>query len=114
MEESYISKPLAIKVIATPVFTLTGVKCRYALLDMAYGEWLVYRDNHPQYYINLFDAEYEGIRDKVGNNAERYIKERLKNSNERLSLKPNIVGLKVGKEQQTSITVERLPIHLIE
>ena len=102
------------KVTATPVLTLTGIKQRYCLMDMAYGEWLIYRAGQPLYYINIFDEAYEGLRANIGDNAERYLQNKLRNSSEDLSLKQNVVGLEIGKTREVNITVEKLPLQLLK
>jgi len=114
MEHLHSDKFITIKVAATPVLTFAGIRMRYNLLDMAYGEWLIYKDKQPCYYINIFDLAYKELKNKISGNIENYLKNWLRTNYPDLSLNPNIIGLNVSATQNIEITVEKMTLHFLK
>jgi len=98
-----------IKLKVTPIYTLTGVKYLYTLKDMAYGEWLIYQENKPRYYFNLFDKEYSFDKNQTGKSIEKFLETKLDILNVNLTIKQNIFGIKGSRTFETWQTIERLP-----
>jgi hypothetical protein len=98
----------------TSVYTFTGVKHLYKLPDMAYGEWLIFKDDKPYFYFNIFDEDYIAIKDKAGDNVERYLEDRLRMVEGGLTLKQRIFGLRGVQVSDEWITIEKLPKNLLD
>jgi hypothetical protein len=99
-----------IKLFVTKVYTLTGKKYLYALGDMAYGEWLVYKNNKPRYYLNVFEDNNENLIKEGQSNLQSYIENKLKLIDEDLSLKPNITGIRSAHTYVEWFDLERLKL----
>jgi len=94
------------------VLTLSGKKSFYRLPDSAYGEWIIFENKLPKYYLNVFDEDYheflrtfEKIKDK-----DEYLEEIIKKINQSLSIRNSISGIRFfGKPKVLSFTLEKLP-----
>jgi len=93
------------------VYTLTGVKYRYKLSDFAYGEWLIYKNNQPVYYFNIFDQEYAHLTEIIKANEQGFLIGSLKRQG--LNLKQNIFGIASIKSYLKSINLEKLPASIL-
>ena len=117
MEQSYTKENIELKLLVTPVLTLTGRKYSYRLLDSAYGEWLVFEDNAPKYYLNIFDVDYGAIKKiTVDSNSDvtDFLQCKFSSGASRLKLTDDIFGIKLnGKSFIKSVSIEKLPISLI-
>lgn len=94
-----------VAVITEKIYTITGVKKHYGLGDMAYGEWLVYKNNKPCFYMNSFDDYYKEIKkDHLG---LPFLEKKLKARG--LTLNTNYWGMRSGKLEDEIITLPLLP-----
>ena len=112
-QHSLNNNSVNLKLWVTLIYTISGVKSRYRLGDMAYGEWLIFKESKPAYYLNIFDDNYTPLREKAGDDVQSYLRNRLLSSGEDLTLTSNIIGLRIGKELEEWVTVEWLPIAFV-
>jgi len=105
-------KKVKIKLLVIPLITLGGKKYRYLLGDMAYGEWLVYKNNYPQYYLSILETNHERFGTALSPDLEAIITSKLKLIDDKLKLKQNIIGLKIGKSYTKWFELEKLPSEL--
>jgi hypothetical protein len=106
--------PIRVRLEVIRVYTLTGIKNIYKLGDMAYGEWLIFKDKKPYYYFNIFDKEYEHFNNTIKTNVEEYLKTKFKKQGGNLSFGPNILGLQSSKIHDEWFDLETLPVALLE
>lgn len=106
---------VVIPLFAIPVTTL-GFKKRllYRLSDMAYGEWLIFQNDIPKYYLNIFDKIYEGVTflaDEDGSSFENRLEKLFKERNLNLSLSPSFKWMLVHESKQKVIDfhIEKYP-----
>jgi hypothetical protein len=97
-----------IKLFVTAVYTLTGKKYLYALGDMAYGEWLIYKNNKPRYYLNVFEDNNKHLIDEGKNQLQSYIEGKLKLIDGALSLNTHIVGIRSSHTDVEWCDLEKL------
>lgn len=93
----------------TSVYTLGGVKYLYRLSDMAYGEWLIYKNGYPTFYFNVFDEDYKDIKANIGNDIEEYLRLKLSLKGKEWSLEQKLVGIISFKSSVRRIDIEKLP-----
>jgi len=66
---------VTVSVRKTPL--LFSRKNLYRLSDFSYGEWILFENGVPRYYLYAFDEMYYGIREKFNPNVERYLKKKI-------------------------------------
>ena len=66
--DNLIEMPLRV----TPILTIFGkIQYKYKLSDFAYGEWIIFENEKPKYYLNLFDnSDYK--KDKVYSKSKNF------------------------------------------
>ena len=99
------------KLFVTTIYTLRGKRLSYSLGDMAYGQWLVFKDDHPHFYINIFEYKGDNMKFKETENLETYLEQKLKVIDSHLSLKQNIIGLRSSKTYSQWFKLEKLSIN---
>lgn len=113
MVKSHTKETVALNLLAIPVLTFFGIRISYRMLDSAYGEWLIYENNLPKYYLNIFDPEYASLRKNTldsGIDVVEYLKEKITPLNSRLMFSDNIIGIKFNNRASIkSISVEKIP-----
>jgi hypothetical protein len=101
-------KTVKIKLFVSSVLTLTGRKKKYILGDMAYGEYLIYKDNYPKYYMYALDAP--NIKEQAkGANIADYIESKLPMIEDGLTLKHRIYGIPLGELESEWLELKELP-----
>ena len=100
-----------IKLFATPVLTLTGKKTAYALGDMAYGEWIVFKDDYPCYYLNVLEGNQKSIENN--SDLESFITDRLPSVGADLSLKQSFTGVKLSSPQVEWLDLQKLTYDML-
>lgn len=104
-------KSIKIKLFVTLVLTITGLKKRFVLGDMAYGEYLVYKDGLPKYFLHVCDDPLIGQRAN-GKNIDEYIEPKLITIEEGLSFEHNISGIPVKELEPQWFELKQLPSSL--
>ena len=89
------------------VYTLSGIKYRYKLNDFTYGEWLIFKNNHPVYYFNVFDQDYEHFTEAIKADFNGFLIACLKRHG--LDLEQKILGITSIKSYSQLINLEKLP-----
>jgi hypothetical protein len=99
---------IVVKVRKTP--TLLG-RNRYRLSDFSYGEWIIFENGEPKYYLNIFDDRYSHIK---GRSVEAYLTEQFRKKGLKLSFKDNAFGLPIhSKSEVVDLPLERLPVSYV-
>jgi len=101
---------IEINLIVFDVLTLNGKKHRYRLSDTAYGEYLIFKDNQPEFYLNVFDDSPHLSSLPDASSIYRFIESRLKTINPALSLKQHLYGLRISKEYDKVFRLKKLDI----
>lgn len=96
---------IRIRLFVTPIYTFTGKKFLYSLSDMAYGEWIVFKNNYPRFYINAFEFKSD---DQVNKSVEGHLERCLKNKHPKLTLKQHLFGFKSRNLQLQWIELEQI------
>ncbi len=80
---------------------------------MAYGEYLIYEDNYPKYYLNAI--EVANITEQAkGANAAHYIELKLRVFEHGLTLQHRIYGIPLGKLEPEWLELKKLPDSVFE
>lgn len=119
MLQSPIKTIVEVSLSVIPVVTFLGKrKYLYQLSDSAYGEWLIYENHNPKYYLNIFDEEYVNIKNKITQtkiNVEDFLREKFNSTQPKLTIDNTILGIKLIRQTSIQkISLEKLPITLIE
>ncbi len=95
----------------SPIITIWGKrKLKYELSDFNYGEWVIFKDNFPKYYLNMFDKEYDSIRELPDFDIEN----RLKMHKGGLSIHQKLFGISLwNKSFIKSFNLEKLPTNIL-
>ncbi|OOQ61440.1 hypothetical protein [Mucilaginibacter pedocola] len=96
------------------VYTWTGRKHLYKLRDNSYGQWLVFKDGLPVYYLDVFDELYAGLEDSLRYGAFRYLEEKFKRSKDGYSMDANINGIWSSTINDKWFELEMLPLSFFE
>ena len=97
-----------------PVYTLSGKKTIYKLGDMAYGEWLIFKNGVPFYYFNIFDELYKDLKEPIRNDPYNFLKKNIDEHGEGLKLSQNIWGIWSSNIQDKWFDLEMLPLSFFE
>ena|SRR3569833_522241 len=104
---------MEIKLEDITVYTLTGKKHLYKLGDGAYGEWLIFKENIPVYYLNIFDDMYAMVDQSIKSDPWGYLEKRFKIGMEGYSLSQHIHGIWSSKVTFKQFEIEKLPISFL-
>lgn len=96
------------------VYTLTGKRHLYKLGDMAYGEWLIFKDNMPVFYLNIFDKMYENVAESIKKDPRGYLEKKIALEKSTYSLNQNIHGIWSSKVNIKWFELEQLPVSFFE
>ena len=104
------SNLLEILLLTTPILTIRGKRYKYELSDFTYGEWIIYEKNQPKYYLNIFESEYDELRDVLTKNKNLTLEIILENSKRHLTLSQSFLGIRFESQSfiQTFL-LEKLP-----
>lgn len=92
----------------------------HRLADTNYGEWLIYENDQPRYYLNLFDDIYEGVNRFLEDRADVSVASMLKRSlggrNLQLSLEEKFRPIVVleSKSELVTLELEKFPPYLFD
>lgn len=100
---------IKMKLFLTDVYTITGKKIRYSLGDMAYGEWLVFKNNYPVYFLNLLDFKGDVKKHIDQKNIQKSLERKLKKFDSEFTLKQHFIGIRSHKTSWQWVEVESLP-----
>jgi len=96
-----------------PIYTFSGIKKIKKLPDYSYGEWLIYQNNEPRYYFNIFDRKYSDIHHKISDNIEMFLVDKLKGK--KMSIRPKIIGIcDYSKVSCDWMELEKLPLNILD
>jgi hypothetical protein len=96
------------------VYTLTGKKHLYKLGDMSYGESLVFKDNLPVYYLDIFDKIYENIDESMKKDPYNYLNKKFRSEKTGYSMSQHIRGIWSSKINIKWFGLEKLPLTFFE
>src|SRR5688500_2418971 len=110
--ENLSPKKLTVKVRKTPM--LLSKRSQYRLSDFSYGEWILFENGEPKYYLNVHDEQYSQIRDKLKPDVETYLIEQFKKKRLSLSFKDGTLGIPLpSKSEIVEVSLEKLPLEYI-
>ena len=106
---------MKIAVKSIPIFTLLGKWAyRYKLSDFSYGEWVIFENNKPKFYLNIFDSEYDEVRLVFSKSKNYDLEKKLKSHNKGLSIYQKLLGITFLKKTFLQvIELEKLPKHIL-
>lgn len=82
----------------------------YLLSDLSYGEWLIFENSMPKYYLNIFDDTYKDIRrfleTKRATTVDLMVRKSLENTNQRIYLRQNYRVITALEFQSELVTFE--------
>jgi len=110
--DSYKVKDRYMKILLEDitVFTIAGKKHLYKLGDMTYGEWLIFKDNFPIYYLDISDELYKDIDESIKKDPYNYLKDKFKRGKEGFSLCQGIKGIWSSRVDDKLFDMEKLPV----
>lgn len=104
-----------------PVLTSSSERTYiHRLSDMAYGEWIIFEDNKPKYYLYIFDGLYKDVREYLQNHKDidvsTLLERSFKDKNLNLSLSETFRVSKIWESKETSaeFKLEKFPPHLFK
>jgi len=93
---------------------LLSKKNLYRMSDFSYGEWILFENGEPRYYLYVFDELYSGIRDQFNPNVETYLKKKFKEKGLTLSTREVRFGIPLSsKSQIVELSLEKLPLNFL-
>ena len=105
---------LEILVEMIPILSLFKNKYLIKLPDSAYGEWLIFKDNKPVFYLNIFDPQFEEIKNKIHSKeitVEKMIKSINESTHENYSVRFKYWGFLNYKGIKTKIiSIQKFPL----
>ncbi len=106
---------MKITVESIPIYTFLGKRTyRYKLSDFSYGEWLIFENNKPKFYFNIFDKEYHEVRLAFSNSKDFDLEKKLKSYNKGLSIYQKLIGITFLKKTFLQvIELEKLPKNVL-
>jgi len=99
-----------------PVYTLLGTKHVFALPDISYGEYVILNASGPRYYFNMFDKEYDSVREQLGHkdSIDVFLDTALKKSHSKLYIKQKLIGFhRYSLERLEEYDLEKLPLTIL-
>src|SRR5919202_1422371 len=87
----------------------------YRLSDMAYGEWIIFEDNKPKYYLYIFDDLYKDVREYLQNHKDidvsTLLEQSFKGKNLNLTLRATFRVRKIWESKETNkeFKLEKFP-----
>jgi hypothetical protein len=107
----WTAEKISIPIRAVPAICLPlRRRYLYTLSDFAYGEWLIFEDNMPKYYLNIFDECYKNItrflQTQRDITVDLMVSKSLGNVNERLSLGQKYHVITMLESQSELLTFE--------
>jgi hypothetical protein len=104
---------IEINLLVTPVETLFyGTKNIYRLSDFAYGEWIIFCNGEPKYYLYVFDPMYQEQIDfiKSTKGVDLFLEKKFASMRLNLTMK-NKYWLVISKSEPfvKKFTLEKLP-----
>lgn len=105
-----------VNLLVSLYITLSGKKYSYKLPDNAYGEWIIYENDKPKYYLNIFDKEYELVRKNLNHvsDFENYLITKFQNSNPPINIKRQVIGFSIEKPYIQKWQLEKLPLSFLK
>ena len=105
------------KILKTPQLRFLPLpkyaKYKYTLSDFSYGEMLLFENNYPKFYINIFDENFSEIKDYVlkNDNLEKVLKDIIVFNKLPLHISQNFWGIDlVSKETVEEINLKPFPL----
>lgn len=93
-------------------------KNKYLLSNSSYGEILIFENNEPKYFVNLFDEKFRDLKDYILSNEksmEDVLDSILEFAGSKLTTKQNTFGIDLSaSEQIEEINIPTLPIEFWE
>ena len=89
-------------------------KYKYTLSDFSYGEMLLFENNYPKFYINIFDENFSKIKEYVlkNDNLEKVLKDIIVFNKLPLCIFQNFWGIDlVSKETVEEINLKPFPLY---
>lgn len=116
MPQSSDNRKVELKLLVTPVIGLWKRAQSYRLLDSAYGEWLIYENNFPVFYFNVFDEDYREIKELLSElNVTDFLEKALTKKHPNLTTKEHLFGYKInGKAEVKIFSIEKLPLKFLK
>jgi hypothetical protein len=97
----------------TPIYTLWGRKNIYSRGDLTYGEFVVFENEHPKYYLNCFDKQYELFIQQIlkhKGGIYSFLKNRCEELKNGLNMHPHFWGIRLNsKSYIQTLDLEKLP-----
>jgi hypothetical protein len=106
-----------IEIEVEPMLTLMGRKYFYRLPDNAYGEWIIFENRTPKYYLNVFDKRYVAFLKKfeIIIDKETYLENIINKVNRSLTIKNHIWGIRCySKSKLKTFSLEKLPLSFLQ
>lgn len=102
----------------TPIYTLFGRKNIYSLEDMTYGEFVVFENNHPKYYLNCFDKQYEPFIERIPKQKggiSNFLNKKCRKLKNGLNMPPHFWGIRFdSRSYAQTLNLEKLPVVFFE
>ncbi len=110
------SELIEISLEAIPFFTIWGkIQYRYKLSDFTYGNWIIFENNKPKYYLNLYDNDYDDIREKFSKSKDFDLESTLKTHKKNLSIHQNFWGISLwNKSFIQFFHLKKMPSHILK
>lgn len=103
---------MTVKVRKTPI--LFSRKSLYRLSDFVYGEWIIFENGKPKYYLNVLDGQYSQIIDRLKPDVESYLTEEFRKKGLNLSFKEKAFGIPLpSKSEIIELSLRELPLDYI-
>jgi len=89
-------------------------KSIYRLSDFRYGQWLIWENNLPKYYVDLLDEKYSSIREIINGDVEDFLTRTFSQKRLKLSMKVSIFGIPLpSKAKIVELDLAELPVELL-
>lgn len=113
-----LNNNLEILVEMVPILSLFKNKYLIKLPDSAYGEWLIFKENKPVFYLNVFDPQLEVIKNKIHSKEitiERIIERINEGTHENYSIGFKYWGFLNYEGRKTeTISIQKFPFSFLE
>lgn len=102
-----------VNLLVTAVITIFLEKrFLYTLPDNAYGQWIIFKNDEPAYYLYILDSMYDDYRVTIDaiTSIEDYLNKRLPLIEDGLSLRQHSAGIKLtSRSVIKSFALKKLP-----